>query len=79
MIKTRLFLPLLAFASGGIHAQVLFDADFDDADFDTIGGIITHAFGHMPARNELVEIQGYRFRILYADNRQIHLVRLTKI
>ena len=56
-----------------------FDADFDDADFDTIGGIITHAFGHMPARNEVVEIQGYRFRILYADNRQIHLVRLTKI
>jgi magnesium and cobalt transporter len=56
-----------------------FDAYFDDTDFDTIGGIITHAFGHMPARNEVVELEGYRFRILYADNRQIHLVRLTKI
>lgn len=56
-----------------------FDAEFDDTDFDTIGGIITHAFGHMPIRNEAVEIQGFRFRVLYADSRQLHLVRLTKL
>ncbi|BCD99040.1 HlyC/CorC family transporter [Marinagarivorans cellulosilyticus] len=56
-----------------------FDCDFDDADFDTIGGIVTQAFGHMPARNEVVELKGFRFRILYADNRQIHLIRLTRL
>jgi magnesium and cobalt transporter len=54
-----------------------FKANFSDDEFDTIGGIITHAFGHMPGRNEVVELQGFTFRVLYADNRQIHLVRLT--
>lgn len=56
-----------------------FDADFDDADFDTIGGILTQAFGHMPARNEAVEMKGFVFRILYADSRQIHLIRLSRV
>lgn len=56
-----------------------FDSDLDNADFDTIGGILTQAFGHMPARNEVVDLKGFRFRILYADNRQIHLIRLTRI
>lgn len=54
-----------------------FDAAFSDDEFDTIGGILTHAFGHMPIRNEVVELEGFTFRVLYADNRQIHLVRLT--
>jgi magnesium and cobalt transporter len=56
-----------------------FDSAFDDANFDTIGGIVTLAFGHMPSRNEVVEVQGFRFRILYADSRQIHLIRVTKL
>lgn len=54
-----------------------FKASFSDDEFDTIGGILTHAFGHMPIRNEVVELDGFTFRVLYADNRQIHLVRLT--
>lgn len=54
-----------------------FKAAFSDDEFDTIGGILTHAFGHMPIRNEVVELDGFTFRVLYADNRQIHLVRLT--
>lgn len=54
-----------------------FKAGFSDEEFDTIGGIITQAFGHMPSRNEVVEISGYNFRVLYSDSRQIHLVRLT--
>jgi magnesium and cobalt transporter len=54
-----------------------FNASFSDDEFDTIGGILTHAFGHMPTRNEVVELDGFTFRVLYADSRQIHLVRLT--
>lgn len=56
-----------------------FESNFDDNDFDTIGGIITQAFGHMPHRNEVVELKDFRFRILYADNRQLHLIRLTRL
>lgn len=54
-----------------------FNAGFSDEEFDTIGGILMQAFGHMPVRNEVVSIQDYTFRVLYSDSRQIHLVRLT--
>lgn len=54
-----------------------FKASLSDAEFDTIGGIMMRAFGHMPTRNEVVEVEGFTFRVLYADNRQIHLLRLT--
>ena len=54
-----------------------FNAKFSDTDFDTIGGILTQAFGRMPSRNDVAEIEGFKFRILYADSRQIHLVRVT--
>lgn len=54
-----------------------FKTDFDEDEFDTIGGILMRAFGHLPQRNEVVEVDGYQFRVLYADTRQIHLVRLS--
>ncbi len=54
-----------------------FKAHFSDDEFDTIGGLITQAFGHMPSRNEVVELDGFVFRVLYSDSRQIHLLRLS--
>ena len=55
-----------------------FKTDFSDEEFDTIGGLITQAFGHMPTRNETVVLQEFTFRVLYADNRQVHLLRATR-
>lgn len=54
-----------------------FDATFSEEEFDTIGGILMQAFGRLPRRNDVVELMNYTFRILYADTRQIHLVRVT--
>lgn len=54
-----------------------FKTHFSNDEFDTIGGLVTRAFGHMPVRNEHVELGGYNFRVLYSDSRQIHLLRLT--
>ncbi|RYY04370.1 MAG: CBS domain-containing protein [Gammaproteobacteria bacterium] len=54
-----------------------FKAEFSDEDFDTIGGILMQEFGHIPKRNEVAEIENFQFRVLYSDNRQIHLLRLT--
>ncbi len=54
-----------------------FGTTFKEDHFDTIGGIVTHAFGHMPSRNEVVKLDDLLFRVLYADNRQVHLLRLT--
>ena len=54
-----------------------FSKEFSDEDFDTIGGILMQEFGHLPKRNEVVQMDNMQFRVLYADNRQIHLLRLT--
>lgn len=54
-----------------------FSAELSEEDFDTIGGILMQEFGHIPKRNEVAELDGYQFRVLYSDNRQIHLLRLT--
>ncbi len=56
-----------------------FASGFSEDEFDTIGGILMHAFGHLPQRNETTVIDGFEFRVLYADSRQIHLLRMTRI
>ncbi len=56
-----------------------FDSEFSDEEFDTVGGLVMNAFGHLPKRNEITEIGAYRFRILSADSRRIHLLRLSPI
>lgn len=54
-----------------------FRAALDDDEFDTIGGIVMQKFGHLPRRNEVAEIDGFHFKVLNADSRQIHLLRLN--
>lgn len=54
-----------------------FNSGFSEDDFDTIGGIVMQAFGHLPSRNEQIDIQGFIFKVLYSDSRKIHLLRLT--
>ena len=56
-----------------------FDSGFSDDEFDTVGGLVMSAFGHLPKRNETTEIGSYKFRVLNADSRRIHLLRLTPI
>lgn len=51
-----------------------FDADFSDEEFDTIGGIVTKAFGHLPKSGETVVIDRFEFRIIRADSRKIRLL-----
>ena len=54
-----------------------FGTDFSDEEFDTIGGLVMNAFGHLPKRGELLDIGNYRFKVLHADSRRIHLLQLT--
>jgi len=55
-----------------------FGTDFSDEEFDTIGGLVMHAFGHMPKRGEKVTLGQFQFKVLRADNRRIHLLQLLK-
>ena len=56
-----------------------FDTGFSDEEFDTFGGLVMNAFGHLPKRNEIVELDGFRVRILNADSRRVHLLRVSLI
>ncbi|HIZ52138.1 MAG TPA: CBS domain-containing protein [Candidatus Pseudomonas excrementavium] len=56
-----------------------FNTDFSDEEFDTFGGLVMNAFGHLPKRNEIVELDGFRVRILNADSRRVHLLRVSLI
>ncbi|MNN88365.1 Magnesium and cobalt efflux protein CorC [compost metagenome] len=56
-----------------------FATTFAEDDFDTIGGVVMSTFGHMPKRNEVTDIGGFRFRVVNADSRRIHLLRVTPL
>jgi len=52
-------------------------AEFSDEEFDTVGGLVTNAFGHLPKRGESVDIGGYRFQVTRADSRRVHTLLVT--
>ena len=54
-----------------------FESDFSEDAFENVGGLVVNAFGHLPKRNEVTIIGGYRFRILTADSQNVHLLRMT--
>ena len=49
-----------------------FGADFDDDEYDTIGGLITAAIGHLPEAGEELTLGHYVFRVSSADTRRVH-------
>ncbi len=53
-----------------------FGCTFSDEEFDTIGGLVIQAFGHMPARNEVTHIDRFEFKVINADQRKIHSLRM---
>ena len=53
-----------------------FGADFSDDEFDTIGGLIVHHLGHVPTRGEKAELGPFRFVVIRADSRRLHLLKL---
>lgn len=56
-----------------------FNATFSDEEFDTIGGILLQKFGHLPRRNEIALLDGFEFKVLNADSRQVHLLRMSAV
>ncbi len=54
-----------------------FNTGFSDGEFDTIGGLVTHRFGRLPRRGESIIIDKLSFQVVSADNRRIHLIKVT--
>jgi magnesium and cobalt transporter len=49
-----------------------FGADFSDDDYDTIGGLVTDALGHLPEAGEELTLARFNFRVARADRRRVH-------
>ncbi len=54
-----------------------FGSSLDEERADTVGGLVMMALGRMPRRGEEVELGRFRFKVLRADNRRVHLLDLT--
>ncbi len=56
-----------------------FRTDLSDAEFDTIGGLVVNALGHLPKRGEAVEIAPFRFTVMRADSRRVYLLSIERL
>jgi magnesium and cobalt transporter len=54
-----------------------FGADFDDDEYDTIGGLVTAAIGHLPEAGEELTLSRFSFRIARADARRLHALHVS--
>ena len=54
-------------------------SDFPDQEFDTIGGLVVNKFGHMPQREETIKMGDFKFTVLNADQRRVHLLRVKPL
>jgi magnesium and cobalt transporter len=53
-----------------------FGADFDDDEYDTIGGLVTDAIGHLPEAGEELTLGRFVFRVARADARRLHALHV---
>lgn len=78
--------PIQAQPDGRFHVRALarieefndfFDSDFSDENYDTIGGLVIHELGQLPRRGESLHLNGFRFKVLQADRRRVHLLEVS--
>jgi len=56
-----------------------FHSELNDDEVDTIGGLVLRNLGHLPQRGEVADIDTFQFKVLNADKRQIHLLRVSPL
>ena len=56
-----------------------FSTRYSDEEYDTVGGLLLSRFGRLPKRGEEIEIDRLKFRVLRADSRRIHSVRVERL
>lgn len=52
---------------------------FDDQDYDTIGGVIINQFGYLPKQGESIDIDAWQFKVINADARRIKLLSCVRV
>ena len=56
-----------------------FNSAFDDDEAGTIGGVVVRAFARLPSRLEQITLGGFRFTVVRADKRRVHLLRVRPL
>ena len=56
-----------------------FKVEFDDSEYETIGGLAVSALGHLPVRGESVVVDNFRFTVMRADSRMVRLLNVDRI
>ncbi|HET6602980.1 MAG TPA: transporter associated domain-containing protein [Xanthomonadaceae bacterium] len=54
-----------------------FGADLSDDEYDTIGGLVTEAIGHLPEAGEELTLARFHFRVAQADARRVHAFEVS--
>jgi len=53
-------------------------AEFSDEEYDTVGGMVTSEFGHLPEAGEEVAIGAFLFHVTEADDRRVQQFRVIR-
>ena len=63
---------------GAVHVEKLnelFGVEFEERDFDTVGGLVVSQLGRVPRQGESVVYRTLTLEVLAVDGRRIRLVR----
>jgi magnesium and cobalt transporter len=56
-----------------------FHTSLSSDQYETVGGLIVGAFGHVPLRGETVDFEGFNVKVLRADKRRVQVLRFARV
>ncbi|TRZ83980.1 HlyC/CorC family transporter [bacterium] len=58
--------------------EELLDLELAEDDFITVGGLVTHNLGRLPAKGEMLDIKGLSFEILDVEQKRVKKIRIKR-
>jgi CBS domain containing-hemolysin-like protein len=58
--------------------EEILDLELAEDDFITVGGLVTHNLGRLPAKGETLDIKGLSFEILEVEQKRVKKVRIKR-
>ena len=56
-----------------------FSTELSAEEYDTVGGLVIDAFGHLPKRGETLDFHDFNIKVLKSDQRRIQLLRFIRV
>lgn len=56
-----------------------FNSSLADEHADTMGGLISQKLGQVPDMGDTLELDDFKFEVIHADSRRVHLIRVHQI